>query len=311
MNGCNDYTNMKRMQQIIKPCYNYDSNRCDQNKINYVYVVPHNEQIGYDNNCIIERPPFHCPSPGPVCTIGGPDCPPGPAGPPGKTGPSGPAGPAGQGGDKLITNSMRICKIYPVQGQSVTIKGEPGLSYSRGTDIICTDISNNDTYFFGEIDYCGADGEIEIGKIDNIVGKYGESSVYSVSILPGRKELLKLRAEMNYLYEIILRIDLYPNKLNEVILIQDNNYVNMLFNYLFDVNLIDYYSGYKISESHINFAINKVYLDLFNVDINKNKLFNPNNNAIHLDTLNVKISQLYLYLFDNDLTVQVLFKPFK
>ena len=301
MNGCNDYTNMKRMQQIIKPCYNYDNNRCvnDQNKINYVYVVPNNNQIGYDNNCIMGGP--SCPPPPPHCRpeICEVQCPPGPVGP---------AGPAGKNGDKIITKSRRKCRISPTENSSITIIGEPGVTYTVGIYVICTDISNTGTYFFGIVSDCETEtGIVQISQTTNINGTYGQDAIYNITILPGGHELLKLRSEMNYIYKALLGVNLFGNTIPDIIFNRNEYYTNMLCNYFYDKDISDLTASNERSNDILDLIMNTLYIQFFDKDIRKpvNALWNPNQNAIYLDTLENKIVQMYVYFFDKDLEVDV------
>ena len=83
----------------------------------------------------------------------------------------------------------------------------------------------------------------------------------------------------------------------------------MLCNYFYDKDIIEIpgFTNYARNNDWLNGIMITLYIQFFNKDITKpvNALWNPNQNAIYLDTLENRIVQMYVYFFDKDLEVQL------
>ena len=81
----------------------------------------------------------------------------------------------------------------------------------------------------------------------------------------------------------------------------------MLCNYFYDKDISDLTASNERSNDILDLIMNTLYIQFFDKDIRKpvNALWNPNQNAIYLDTLENKIVQMYVYFFDKDLEVDV------
>jgi len=168
-------------------------------------------------------------------------------------------------------------------------------------------------YFEGTVyNYNAETGEITIYQIQNINGSFSDPATYNVILLPGSQELVKLRTRVNELYQILFQLDLTSaeNSNYDLVISTQSNYVNMLYYYFFDRDIPED-TDYRLTNAYLNAKIQDLYAYFFDLDIttNKNRLFNPNNNGILLNTLQNRISQMYLYLFNNNLGVTLLFAP--
>ena len=315
MSGSSDYTSLRKFKHLFPPgCNsggdNYEviipgnQTRCNDNhnKVNYIYVMPNHEKPCYhhsheDNSC--NRCVVKCEK--------------------GSKGEKGEQGIPGQPGDKITSNSKTRYIITPSDGGSVTFTVDRGLIYTSGNNIFCTNNESSQNYFEGTIyNYNTTTGEITIYQIHNINGTFTQPAEYNIILLAGSQEIVKLRTRVNELYKLLFQVDLtkYENNDYDLILTNYNNEINLLYKYFFDIDIVDYYDDYELSEPFLNKRINFLYYEFFDISgsvMDKKPMRinpNPNKNGVLVNTLQNKISQLYVYFFNQDLAIKLSFTPF-
>ena len=289
-----DYTSLRRLKHMHKPPVNGADNyisitpQCNSDphcKVNYYYITPSEgsgsmeiNRPGCNDSLVVTHDNSH-------------------------------HGIRSQLGDKYISNSANKYIITPIKNGSVTFTIDSCLSHAKGTHVVCTNSENQSQYFEGTIyDYNIRTGEITIYKIDNINGAYTQPATYTVTLMSGNQEFIKMQNRVNDMYELLFKIDLTkPENYNYDLLL--NQYliqISKLYMYFFEVDITED-DDFELNESVLNDKMNELYcvfFDIADLDIylKKHKHFNPNNNKIKLNSLKDKISQLYLYFFNTDIS---------
>lgn len=214
---------------------------------------------------------------------------------------------------KYITRTIKAYKVAPIKSGTVGFLVEKGLPFSPGQSISCSIMENEDNFFNGIVfDYDKDIGFLSIGAIDNVTGDFSKSVVYNINLILFDPEVVKLKQRMDQLYKYLFQVNLNMvpeyNPAKEQLINLDNNVCN-IFKYLFNTDVREE-DAYEMTENYLSKQIDKIYLYLFNVKLDRNLDFNPTQRkGVLLNNLKNKVYELYLYLFAIYLEQYVTFDP--
>lgn len=201
-----------------------------------------------------------------------------------------------------ISKTIKKYYITPVKNGSITFTIEAYLKNFLVNQVVS--VYSDTNYFEGNIiSYDQISGEITINNINCLNGNFNDNLFYSVCLLGFNPELIKLNKRMKELYQYLfqINIDVFPDfNPNIQVLNTQKIQITNLYKYLFDTNL-ENEPDYSIDTNYLENKINGLYFQFFDLDINNNEDFNPNNNGVKINSLKQAINQLVLYLFDINL----------
>ena len=195
--------------------------------------------------------------------------------------------------------------ISPNVNGTVTFTIEPNLSFTKDMRISVTSDLSSNNYFEGNVyTYNPCNGEITIYKISTVNGTFNKPTKYTISFGASFQEFDKLKLRTAELELKVFGTDASGNDtdLSGNLTTEELNKANLdvtnLFKYFFN-EIITNDENYAKTETYLTLKVHTLYNYFFDVNLDTNTAFNPNNNGVVLDTLPKKIGQLNYYFFGN------------